>query len=103
MPVRDKKIRISVVVVVEKLYAPAAHEPSCAPDAGCAGHVVERFVVAVAVHGIHFLIDVGHEEALPAVLIEIGGVYTHAGSRAAVLTECNTGGEANFFELAVAA
>src|SRR5256885_12061507 len=103
MSVRDEQILIAIVVVIEELYAPAAHEPRRATDSGRAGYVIEGFVVPITINGIHLLIDVGNEQVLPAILIEVGGVDAHARSSAAILTESNTGGEANFFKLAVAA
>src|SRR5260221_124312 len=101
--IRDEQILIAIVVIIEELYAPAAHEPGGTADSGCTGHVIEGFVVPIAINGVHLLIDVGDEQVLPAVLIEVRGVDAHARSSPAVLTEANTGSEANFFKLAVAA
>src|SRR5882672_8908295 len=103
VPIRDEQVLIAIVVIIEELYAPAAHELSRAADSGCTGHVVEGFVVSITINGVHLLIDVGNEQVLPAILIEVRGVDAHARSSTALLAECNTGGETNFFKLAVAA
>src|SRR5205823_2359041 len=89
--------------IIEELYAPAAHEPSRTADSGCTGYVVKGFVVSIAINGVHLLVNVGDEQVLPAILIEVCGVDAHARSSASVLAESNTGGEANFFKFAVAA
>src|SRR5579859_71701 len=100
--VGDEQILIAIVVIIEELYAPAAHQPSRAADSGCARHVIEGLVVPIAINGVHLLIDVGDKQVLPAILIEVCGVDAHARTSAAVLTECDTGGETNFLKFAVA-
>src|SRR5258708_6790522 len=55
----------------------------------------------VAVDRIHFLVDVGDEQILPAVLIEIGGIDAHAGAFAPVLTVGHAGAETHLFKFSV--
>src|SRR5260221_1923366 len=103
MTVRNKKVDVAVIVVIEKLYAPTAHEAGRAADADWNRNVVKRFVVAILVDGVHFLIDIGYEQILPAVLIEVGSVHAHSGSRVALLAECDARRQADLLEFAVAA
>src|SRR6266567_8735333 len=74
----------------------------CVADAERARHVVESEIVIVVIDGIHLLVNVGHEQVLPAVLIVVGGVHTHAGSRASILAVGDTRVEPDFFESASA-
>src|ERR1700740_1391306 len=99
--VGDKEIEIPIVIVVEKLQAPAAHQTSSAAQTHWSREIFKRQVVVVLVDGIHFLIDIGDEEVLPAVLVEIGGVYAHAGAFAAILAEGDTGLQADFLKLSI--
>ena len=56
----------------------------------------------VLVEREHFLIDVGDEEVLPAVAVEIGGIHAHAGAGAAVLAESHFGRQRDLFPLGLA-
>src|SRR5437763_1208009 len=49
-----------------------------------------------------FLVDVGHEQILPAVTIEVSRIYTHAGTRGSRITVGHSGREANLFKFPVA-
>ena len=49
----------------------------------------KRLVSCRSVEREHLLIDVGDEQILPAVAIEIGGVDAHAGARLPVVAEAD--------------
>src|SRR5580704_260932 len=102
MAIGDEEIDVSVVVIIEEFNSPSAHQTSDASDAHAFGGVVKGVVVIVAVDRIHFLIHVGDEKILPAILIKIGRVNAHPGSRAAILTVGDSGVEPNLLELFVA-
>src|SRR5215467_223490 len=97
----DEEIDVPVVVVIEEFDAPTAHEPRKAANSHGARHVVERIVMTIAVDGIHFLIDVGNKEILPAILVKVCGVNAHAGPRAPLLAVSYARCEPDFLKLSV--
>src|SRR5579883_541600 len=101
--VGEKQVEVAVVIVIEELEPPAAHQARCCADAGCVGLIIKSLVVVVLIERILFVIDVGDEEVQPSVLIEVGGIDSHAGSGTASLAETYSGKGGDFFELAVAA
>src|ERR1700722_5100683 len=103
MAIGDKKIAVTVIVVVKKLCTPPAHKTGYSTHPEGAGLITERFVVIVAVKGIHFPIHVCDHQILPAVLIVIGRVDAHARTGAAILAVSNVGVEANLVKLTVTA
>src|SRR5579872_2961912 len=52
------------------------------------------------VDGVHLVIHIGDKQILPAVLVVVGGIDTHAGAGATILTISNPGRESDVFELA---
>ena len=52
--------------------------------------IAKSFVLVVLVDGEHFVVDVGDEQILPAVAVEVGGVYAHARARLAALAEAHS-------------
>ncbi len=103
VPVGEHQVEVAVVVVVEELQAPPAEQPRGLRDAVGVGHVLERLVAAVLVEREHLLIDVGDEQVLPAVLVEVGGIDAHARPRLAVGREAHLGRQADLLPLAAAA
>ena len=103
MAVGQEQVEVPVVVDVEELEPPAAHEAGGLRDVVCVRDVRERLVPVVAVERVHLLVHVGHEEVLPAVLVEIGGIHAHAGAGLAVGAEADLGGQPDLLPLAVAA
>src|SRR5215813_14404196 len=85
MSVGDEQIQIPIVVIVEKLYSPSAHEPCYASKSHWLSQIVEGKVVITAIDGVHLLVDIGYEEVLPAVLIEIGRIDSHARAGSPIL------------------
>ena len=61
MTVGNEQIDVPVVVIIEKLQAPAAHQPRQTSKAHRSGEIIESKVVTVVVDRIHFLIDVCDE------------------------------------------
>ena len=98
----NEQVSVAVVVVVEEFHAPAAHQSRQAPKAHGSGHVLEAEVVSVAIDRIHFLIHIGYEKILPAILIEIRRIDPHAGSFAALLAVGHAGFEPNVLEFCIA-
>src|SRR5581483_9397051 len=69
----DQVVGIAVVIVIEELEPPAAHQARCCADAGCVGLIIKSLVVVVLIERILFVIDVGDEEVQPSILVEVGG------------------------------
>ena len=80
-PLARNEIDEAVVVVVEELQSPAAQQPRRLRDAVRIGDVGEELVAVVPVEREHLLIDVGDEQVLPAVAVDVGGVDAHARAR----------------------
>src|SRR5204863_7280523 len=72
MPVGQDQVRIAVVVIVEKLQAPAAQQSRGRPD--FTRLVSEGQILFVVIKAEQFLINVGDEQVLPAVAVEIGRI-----------------------------
>ena len=98
----EEKIEVAVVVIVEELEAPAAHQAGGGADTGGEGLVVEGLVVIVLIERIHLVVDVGDEQVHPAVLIDVRGVEPHAGARPAFGAVGDPGLGSNLLETAVA-
>src|SRR6185369_10581580 len=84
IPVREEQIKIAIIVIVEKLKPPSAHETSCGGDTRGKRLIIKSFVMVILVDGEHLSIDIGDEEVHPAVLVEIGGIHAHARTRASL-------------------
>src|SRR5207247_2498796 len=101
--VGEKQVEVAVVVVIEEFHSPAAHQPSGHADAGGHRHVIENFIVAVAVESVHFLVYVRYKQVHPTVLIVVRRVHAHAGAGAAVGAVPDVGLKADLLELSFAA
>src|ERR1700680_339016 len=62
----------------------------------------ESLIAVVAVYRKSLLIDIGHEEILAAVLIEIRGIHAHAGTSQAILAIPDSRREADLLEFLAA-
>src|SRR3984885_2580161 len=80
MAVGDDQVEIAVVVVVEELQPPTAHQAGGSTNGRIQRDIVEAAAAVVAVERIHFVVDIGDKQIDPAILVVIGGVDTHAGS-----------------------
>src|SRR5215468_3128930 len=98
MSVGNEQIEISIVVIVEKLYSPSAHEPCHASKPHWLSQIVKRKVMIAVVDGIHLLVNIGYKEVLPAVLIEIGRIDSHARAGSPILAVGNTGFESHLLK-----
>ena len=100
MAVRKDQVRIAVVVEVKEAQAPAAVQP------GLPAHfergVDEIVALEVLVQAEHLLVDVRHEQVLPAVAVVVRRVDPHAGSRRAGVAVGHSQQQAFFVEGSVA-
>src|SRR3974390_2091895 len=80
MTIAEQQIKIAVIVVIEKLQTPAAHQPCRHADPVGVGNVSENFILVILVERVHLLIDVCLNKADPAILIVIPRVHAHAGT-----------------------
>src|SRR5262245_27760023 len=103
MTVREKQIDQTVVVVVEELQAPAAQEARRLRHTIRRRDIRKEFVPLVSIQRKHLLIDIGNEEILFAVTIDVRGVHAHAGAWRAVGAEPDLGGQPDLVPLALAA
>src|SRR5487761_85907 len=103
IPVGQQQNEIAIVVIVKKLQAPPAHEFAGLADTGGKRHVVESFIMIVFINGVHFAVEVGYEQAHPSVVLKIGGIHAHAGSRPTGVAVGNSGSLGNFLEFSFAA
>ena len=101
MSIGDEKVHVAVVVIIEKLHSPPAHQARQTPQTHGSGLVLEGKVMVVPVDGIHLLIHVRDEEVLPTVLVVIRRIHTHAGSLAAILAVGHACFKRGVFELSV--
>lgn len=103
VPVGKNGVDPAVIVEIEKFEAPTREE------AGGLGHgmfvcrIDKGLGLVVLVEGEHFLIDIGDEEVLPAIVVDIECVDSHSRSGLTTAAEGNLCGEADLFPLAFAA
>jgi hypothetical protein len=81
----------------KKLQAPPGELPRRLRDAVLHGDVREELPAVVAVEREHLLVDVGDEEVLPSVGVEIRGVDPHSGARLSVDTEAHLRSQPQLF------
>src|SRR5207248_8423935 len=98
--VAEKQNQLTIVIIVKKLQAPAAHKPCRLADARPPRDVVESFVMVVLVNRVAFHIYIGYEQIHPAVLVEVGRIYTHARAGSPLRAVSHTGRLADFFKSA---
>jgi len=85
MTIHDHQIEVSVVVIVEEFQAPSAHQFSSIGDSRRRSDVVKSFVVPILIEAVKFVIQIGHEKIHPSILVEVGGVDSHARTRLSTL------------------
>ena len=94
----DEQINVAVIVVIEKLNSPAAHQSSDHANMRGNRDIVERLVMIVVIKRIHFLVDVGDKQVCPSILIVIRSVHTHARARSSIHAVAHAGLQRDFFE-----
>src|SRR3954462_15984139 len=99
MAIGQKQIDETVIVVVEELQAPAAQKARRLRYAIRRRDIRKEFVPIVSVQRKHLLIDIGNEEILFAVTIDVRSMHAHIRSRRTVCTEADFGGERNLVPL----
>ena len=100
--VGQEQIDQAVVVVIEELQAPAAQQPGGLRHAVRRRDVGEELVAVVLVEREHLLIDVGDEQILLPVAVDVGSVDAHPRSGLTVGAESNLRGQRNLLPLALA-
>src|SRR5687767_12844831 len=98
MPVTDDQVFITVVIEIEELYTPSAIHLCGGRDAGRSRIVGECVVAEIAIDREHLAIEVGDEQVLPPIVVEVGCVYTHARPGCAVAVVGNSGIESNLLK-----
>src|SRR5690242_11406490 len=89
---------IAIIVVIEKLQSPAAHQLAGGGNSGWTSDVVECLVMFVAVERVELMIEIGDEQVQKAVLVEIRGVDSHARPGLATFPKCYTRRESDLLK-----
>ena len=96
-------VQVAVVVVIEHVRPPAGHQEAHFAQTGRVGvDRKEPLAPEVAIELVRLVAQVGHEQVLPAVAIQIARVGPHAGLRLTVLAAADPGLESDVGEPAVA-
>ena len=103
MAVRQEEIDDSVVVVIEELQPPATQQTRGLGHAVGARDVGEELVPVVSIQGKHLLVDVGDEQILLAITVDVGRVHAHARPRRSVGAEADLRRERDFVPLPLTA
>src|SRR5712692_5557665 len=103
MAVRKDEINIAVIIVVEKLQAPSAQKASGLRNGLRLRDVNESLVLVVLVQGEFFLVHVGDEEILPAVVVVVRRINAHSRASLAVVAEGYFSGHADLLPSITAA
>ena len=96
--VRQKQVEIPIIVIVEKLKSPSAHQPCRHSDSGTTCLIVKCFVVIVLVDRETLEIDVGYEQIHPSILVEIRGIQSHTRASPTVIAVSHPPRGAVFFK-----
>src|SRR5215204_3800907 len=88
MTIRQDQIRITVVVVIEKAQAPTTEQTRRRSDFARSINKGQVFLVLIKTEQL--LVDVGHEQVLPAVAVIVCRIDTHPGSRRARIAVSDT-------------
>ena len=102
MAVRDKQIDPAVVVVIEKLRAPADVRQTHRRDLRGVRKIGERVFAVVMIKRVVFVGEVGDEDVELAVVIVVAGGHAHAALLAAVFIDRGARSEPDLFKRAVA-
>src|SRR5436853_107732 len=100
MTVRQNQIRVAVVVVIEKTQAPATEKTRCCSN--LARLVDEGQILLVLIETEQLLIDVGDEQILPAIAVDIRSVNAHSRAWRTRITVRDASHQAFLFKLAIA-
>src|SRR2546425_633609 len=102
VPLRDEKVLPAVVVVIEEANAPPGMQHGDAAETAGEAGVRKAAVAGVLINRVALIGKIRDDKIGQTVVVVIGEVHAHAGERAAVAIDSDTGEEANFFERAVA-
>src|ERR1700730_8936739 len=95
MAVRQEQVVGPVIVIIEKLQAPSTEESRRLRHPMRLCNVGEGFILVIAIERKHLLVDVGDEEILPAIAVEVSRVDAHSGARLAVSAVGDLGTQRN--------
>src|SRR6185437_5951525 len=98
MAVGQQQVEVTVVVVVEKLQSPTAHQLRGFADTGWERCIAESLLLVIVVKGKHFVVNVGLEEVDPAILIVVSRVDTHSRTRFAESAHADSREHSNLLE-----
>ena len=76
MPVNEKQIRITIVVIIKKFQAPAAQQLRCRSN--LTGLIGKDQLLVVVLETEKLLIDIRDEKILPAIAVVVSRVDAHA-------------------------
>src|SRR5712692_2738127 len=99
MAVGQQKVDAAVIIIVEIFQPPAAEQTRNLRDAMRVGQIGECLVMIVAIEREHLLVDVGHEEVLPTIAIQVRGIDAHPRSSLPALAEPNARLKSDLFPL----
>src|SRR5580658_2015754 len=101
MAIGQYQVHQAVVVVVEKLQPPAAEQASIRRQTVLVRGIEKGFVLVVSVERKYLVVDIGYEEVLIAIAVDVGRIHTHAGTRPAAFAVGHFGHERNLLPLVV--
>src|ERR1041384_6367301 len=99
MTIRQDQIRVAIVVVIKETQTPAAEQTRCRSN--LAGPVDKGQVLLIVIETEQFLIDIGNEQVLPAVVVVIGCIDSHSRARRARIAVRHTGQQTGLFKLSL--
>src|SRR3569832_761938 len=102
VPVRDKQVDPTVVIVIEKLRAPADVRQAQRRDLRCVRKIGKRVLAVVMVKRVVFVREDGDEDVELAVVIVVAGGHAHASLLAAILVDRSARAGSDFLGRAVA-
>src|SRR5271169_1072774 len=80
MAVSDYEVEVPVVIVVHEFQPPTAHQHGSVCNSSRPCYVVECLVVPALKEAVKLVVQVGHKQVHPPVLIDVGGINAHAGA-----------------------
>src|SRR5689334_23567581 len=97
MTIRENKIEVAIVIVIEELQAPSAQETRGLRDRLGLRYIGECPISEIVVQREFFLIDVRDKKILPAIVVKVSRIHSHSGAGLAIFTVSDLGGYADLF------
>src|SRR5258708_15572388 len=102
MGLRDEQVFPAIVVVIEKVCAPAGESQSGVTHAGRVGHIAKRAGALIAKQHIALVGEIRHDDIGQAIVVVVAEVDSHACEGLAVFVVAHAGEQADFAKRAVA-